>query len=78
MSKLIIKNLHVAAEGKEILKGINLEFQTGKVYAIIGANGNGKSTLLSSIMGDPTYKITKGQILLDDKNITHLEVDERA
>ena len=78
MSKLEIKNLHAMVENKEILKGINVTFETGKVYAIIGPNGNGKSTLLSSIMGDPNYKITKGEIILDGKDIRTLEVDERA
>ncbi len=69
MNKLTIKDLHVEVEGKTILKGINAEFETNKIYALIGPNGNGKSTLLSTIMGDPNFVITKGQVLLDGVSI---------
>lgn len=75
---IVIKDLHVQAENNEILKGINFTFEKGKTYALIGPNGNGKSTLLSTIMGDPNYEITKGEILVDNKNINELEADERA
>lgn len=75
---IVIKDLHVQAENNEILKGINFTFEKGKTYALIGPNGNGKSTLLSTLMGDPNYEITKGEILVDDKNINELEADERA
>ena len=78
MRKIITKNLRVSIDNKEILKGINLEFETGKNYAIIGANGNGKSTLLSSIMGDPNFEITDGNILMDEEIINDMGVDERA
>lgn len=78
MSKLVIKNLHVQAEDKKILKGINIEFETGKVYAIIGPNGNGKSTLLSSIMGDPNFEVTQGEVLFDGEDVLAMEVDQRA
>ncbi|MDL2291989.1 Fe-S cluster assembly ATPase SufC [Acholeplasma sp. OttesenSCG-928-E16] len=78
MSKLVIKNLHVSVEDKEILKGINLEINSNEVHAIMGPNGTGKSTLANALMGHPNYLITKGEVYLDDLNITKLEVDEKA
>lgn len=78
MSVLEVKDLHVTVEGKKILKGINLKMSTGEIHAIMGPNGTGKSTLSSTIMGDPAYKITKGDILLNGKSIIDLPVDERA
>ena len=78
MSVLEVKDLHVTVEGKEILKGVNLKMSTGEIHAIMGPNGTPKSTLSSTIMGDPAYKITKGDILLNGKSIIDLPVDERA
>lgn len=78
MSVLEVKDLHVTVEGKEILKGVNLKMSTGEIHAIMGPNGTGKSTLSSTIMGDPAYKIIKGDILLNGKSIFDLPVDERA
>ena len=78
MSVLEIKDLHVEIEGKEILKGVNLTLQTGQIAAIMGPNGTGKSTLSAAIMGNPSYEVTKGEILFDGVNILELEVDERA
>lgn len=77
-STLSIKDLHVEIEGKEILKGVNLEVKGGEIHAIMGPNGTGKSTLASSIMGHPKYTVTKGSITLDGKNVLEMEVDERA
>ncbi|MBV7389448.1 Fe-S cluster assembly ATPase SufC [Enterococcus alishanensis] len=78
MSVLEIKDLHVAIEDKEILKGVNLIMKTGEIHAVMGPNGTGKSTLSAAIMGNPNYEVTQGEILFDGKNILELEVDERA
>ena len=76
--KLQIKDLHVNVEGKEILKGVNLDVEIGKVHALMGPNGSGKSTLANVLMGHPKYEITKGKIFLDGEDITELKADERA
>lgn len=84
MSTLEVKDLHVSVtddetdESQEILKGVNLKMSTGEIHAIMGPNGTGKSTLSQAIMGNSTYKITKGDILLDGKSILEMPVDERA
>ena len=78
MSKLKIENLHVRVEEKEILKGLNLEVNTGEVHAIMGPNGTGKSTLASAIMGNPVYEVTDGSITLDNEDVLEMEVHERS
>ena len=78
MSELIIKNLHVSVEGKEILKGINLSIKSGELVALLGPNGHGKSTLFNAIMGHPKYIVTDGSITFDDKDVLKLSTDERA
>ncbi len=75
---LEIKDLHVEVEGKEILKGLNLTLDFGKVNALMGPNGSGKSTLVNAIMGHPKYIVTKGQILFEGEDITKLSPDKRA
>ncbi len=75
---LEIKDLHVEVEGIEIIKGISLTFEPGKINALMGPNGSGKSTLAHALVGHPKYKITKGEIFIDGKEITHLKPDERA
>jgi len=79
LALLELKNLHVALEdGTEIVKGVDLAVDTNEVHAIMGPNGSGKSTLSYAIAGHPAYEITEGQILLDGKDITEAEADERA
>lgn len=78
MSTLVIKDLHVAIDGKEILKGVNLTINTNEIHAIMGPNGTGKSTLASAIMGHPKYEVTSGTVELDGEDVLEMEVDERA
>jgi Fe-S cluster assembly ATP-binding protein len=79
MMNLVISNLWVStSEGKEILKGLDLKIQKGEIHAVMGPNGSGKSTLAAALMGHPGYKITKGKIILEGKDITNKPVDERA
>lgn len=78
MSVLSIKDLHVAIGDKEILKGINLTINTGETHALMGPNGNGKSTLLGTIIGHPKYKVTQGTITLDGEDVLSMSVDERS
>lgn len=78
MSHLEIKNLHVAIEGKEILKGLSLAVNQGEVHAIMGPNGTGKSTLAYTLMGHPHYTVTQGEILFKGQNVLELEPDERS
>ncbi|CAM3914005.1 Fe-S cluster assembly ATPase SufC [Mesobacillus thioparans] len=77
-SVLSIKDLQVEIEGKQILKGVNLEVKGGEIHAIMGPNGTGKSTLSSSIMGHPKYEVTNGTVTLDGENVLEMAVDERA
>ncbi|CAM1359748.1 conserved hypothetical protein [Tenacibaculum sediminilitoris] len=75
---LKIENLHAQVEGKDILKGINLEVKAGEVHAIMGPNGAGKSTLSSIIAGNETYEVTSGSIELEGEDISELAPEERA
>jgi len=79
MSKVLtIKNLHVAIDGKEILKGVDLTIRQGEVHALMGPNGSGKSTLSYALMGHPSYEVTEGTAQIDDIDLLALEADERA
>ena len=79
MSKVLsIHNLHVAIDGKEILKGVDLTIRQGEVHALMGPNGSGKSTLSNALMGHPNYKVTEGSVTLDGRDLLALEPDERA
>lgn len=75
---LSITDLHVAVDGKEILKGITLNIQPGEVHALMGPNGSGKSTLANVLMGHPKYQVTGGSITLDGEDISGLAPHERA
>jgi len=75
---LTIKNLKASVEGKEILKGLNLEVKAGEVHAIMGPNGSGKSTLASVLAGNPSYEVTGGEVWLDGKNLLDLAAEDRA
>jgi Fe-S cluster assembly ATP-binding protein len=75
---LSIKNLHASINGKEILKGINLEVNKGEVHAIMGPNGTGKSTLASVIAGREVFEVTEGEISYKGKNLLKLPVEDRA
>ncbi|GGR53281.1 ABC transporter ATP-binding protein [Deinococcus seoulensis] len=76
--QLEIRNLHATVGDTEILKGINLIVPRGELHAIMGPNGNGKSTLAKVIVGDPEYTVTQGEVLVDGQNILEMEPDERA
>ena len=78
MAHLEIKNLHVQAGDKQILKGLDIDVRSGEVHALMGPNGSGKSTLANAIMGHPGLEVTEGQILFDGEDITEAEPDERA
>ena len=78
MKKLEIKNLHVKVEDKEILKGVDLVVNEGEIHALMGPNGNGKSTLLAAIMGNPKYEITEGSIFYDGQDLLKMPVNERS
>ncbi|PCI65200.1 MAG: Fe-S cluster assembly ATPase SufC [Piscirickettsiaceae bacterium] len=75
---LKIEDLHVSVEGKEILRGINLEIGKGEVHAIMGPNGSGKSTLSYILAGRDGYNITKGRVLFNGKDLLEMSVEERA
>src|SRR3954465_5471622 len=78
MSLLEIRNLHVRAEDKEILKGVDLSVGQGEIHALMGPNGSGKSTLANAIMGHPSLEVTEGEIVFKGEDVTEAEPDERA
>ncbi len=78
MADLEIKNLHVSAEDKPILKGLDLEVSRGEVHALMGPNGSGKSTLANSVMGHPGFEVTDGTVRLLGEDITEAGPDERS
>jgi Fe-S cluster assembly ATP-binding protein len=75
---LQVEDLHAAVDGTDILKGVDLALGPGEVHALMGPNGVGKSTLASVLMGHPTYRVTKGRILLDGEDVTGWPTDVRA
>ncbi len=75
---LKIRDLHASINGKEILKGINLDIERGKVHAIMGPNGSGKSTLSSVLVGNPAFEVTKGTVTFEGKNLLEMSPEERS
>ena len=75
---LSISNLHASVEGREILRGINLEVKAGEVHAIMGPNGSGKSTLAGVLAGREAYDVTQGSVLFDGKDLLEMDPEERA
>ena len=78
MADLEIRNLHVSAEDKGILKGLDLDVSKGEVHALMGPNGSGKSTLANAIMGHPSLEVTEGEIRLLGEDVTETAPEERA
>ena len=75
---LEIKDLHASINGKEILKGINLNIKKGEVHAIMGPNGSGKSTLSSVLVGNPAFEVTKGTVTFGGKDLLALSPEDRS
>lgn len=75
---LVIKNLHASIDGKEILKGINLEVKAGEIHAIMGPNGSGKSTLAGVLTGRDYIDVTEGEVWFEGKNLLEMDPEERA
>ncbi|GIO38636.1 MULTISPECIES: Fe-S cluster assembly ATPase SufC [Paenibacillus] len=77
-TSFVVEGLKAEIEGKEILKGIDLEIKGGEIHAIMGPNGTGKSTLASALMGHPKYEVTDGKVTIDGEDVLEMGVDERA
>ena len=75
---LSIRDLHVKAEGKDILKGLSLDVDSGQVHAIMGPNGSGKSTLARALSGHPAYEVTSGTVTYDGQDLLAMSPEERA
>ncbi len=78
MALLTIRNLHAGVDGKEILRGIDLEVEAGEVHAIMGPNGSGKSTLAQVLAGHPAYTVTAGEVRYEGRDLLAMRPEERA
>src|SRR5579884_4240210 len=78
MADLEIRNLHVRAGEKDILRGLDLAVERGEIHALMGPNGSGKSTLANAVMGHPGLEVTEGEIIFRGQDITAADPDERA
>ncbi len=78
MAELEIRDLHVRVEDEEILKGLDLDVEKGRIHALMGPNGSGKSTLANAIMGHPAFEVTEGTITFKGTDITEADPDERS
>ena len=78
MNSLVIKDLHASVAGQEIVRGLSLEIESGKVHAIMGPNGSGKSTLAKVLGGHPDYTVISGEVLMNGVNILEMEPDKRS
>ena len=77
-ARLVTHGLRASVEGKEILKGIDIEVAQGEIHALMGPNGSGKSTLAFTVMGHPKYEVTGGAMSFDDQDLLGLRADDRA
>src|SRR5258705_3271711 len=75
MPELVVEDLHVAVEGREILKGLSLEVKKGEIHALMGPNGSGKSTFANTLMGHPRYEVTAGGNLFKGQSILEMGAD---
>ena len=75
---LSVRNLHAGVDGREILRGIDLEVKTGEVHAVMGPNGSGKSTLAQVLAGHPAYTVTAGEVIYEGQNLLELSPEARA
>ena len=75
---LSVKNLHASVDGKEILRGIDLEVRAGEVHAIMGPNGSGKSTLASVLAGNEKFTVTEGSATFEGRDLLAMPIEDRA
>jgi Fe-S cluster assembly ATP-binding protein len=75
---LLIEDLHVTVDGREILRGVDLAVESGRLHALMGPNGSGKSTLANTLLGNPAYTVTQGRISVAGTDVTALAIEDRA